>query len=311
MKRLLFLGVAVAMVGALCSTASAYELFTLGMSQDVDDSTTRLPLVEIDSCTGCVTCDSACDSCDNCCASGVFFEMELLLLQYLRTEGLIVGDAAGAAEQVPSSLEGAPRISLGYIGADGLGVRARYFEFHHQLEANEALSRLDVDTYTIDTELFERFNLDDRWDLEASFGARYVEFAETMRDQDAALELRHNLVHGFGLIGGVELRRQVCCGAIYGRFRQSILAEDRTRINTGSGTDTSLDTVVGISEINIGYELSRNLSNGSLVYFRVGGEYQMWSNFSSAFDGVTGEAFWDGASDVGFAGLAFTGGLVY
>jgi hypothetical protein len=310
MKRLvLSLVAAVAVVGGLSSAAAAYDPFTLGLAQDADAYSTRLPLIEINDCTGDFACDSAgdyCGDCCDCCSAGVYFEMELLLLQYLRTQGLLVGDDAG--EEVVSELEGAPRITLGYVMPDGLGVRFRYFEFDHHFDAAEVFSGLDVDTYTIDAELFERFTLNDCWDLEGSFGARYTEFAETMQDN---LVLRENRVHGFGLIAGLELRRQVAIGAIYGRVRQSILADDITRINAGSGTDTFRSTVVGISEINIGYELSRQLGNGSLLYGRIGGEYQQWSNFSSAFDGVTGEDFWDGASDVGFAGFSFTGGLLY
>ena len=111
MKRLvLSLVAAVALVGGQSSTASAYDHFASGMAQDVYASTTQLPLVAINDCTGYAGCDTGCDSCGDCCSGGCYFEVEFLFLQYLRAEDC--GWVTTANEQVNGNMEVAPRISL-------------------------------------------------------------------------------------------------------------------------------------------------------------------------------------------------------
>jgi len=302
---------ALALSIGLCGSASASNWLTRSADENnVYSSTTQLPLTDISGCDE--YCDDGCETCDECGDSchWWFSEAELLVLQYHREDGMRVGDLA-PTEDVGPDANIAPRLSFGYITPGGLGVRLRYFEFDQSMAANEANSFLNVDTMVFDAEFFERFSLNYNWTMEGSFGVRYTDFAEVMLDQDAALETRLNEFKGWGLIGGLELRRQICWGALYGRLRHSILTDDHLWVNNGSGTDNLAETIVSISEINVGYELARNLSSGAILYFRTGGEYQLWSDFSSHFDGVVGESFWDGGSDVGLAGVSFATGLYY
>lgn len=316
---------ALALTLGLGSVASATDWLMANSGRDeVYTSTTQLPIVAIDGCNG--GCNGNCGACDGCgdcgdcdgCSEGYFFEFELLVLQYLRADGLRVAGLFPEANNVPSELAAAPRISVGYISPDGLGVRLRYFQFSQGLNAIEPNSAIVVDTYTIDAELFERFALNQNWDLEASLGARFNEFSETITDAFLLPNIpvglsTQNSLHAFGLITGLELRRQVGGGAVYGRVRQSILAGDKVQsIGPAGGplfeVSDVRDAVFGITELNIGYEVCSELDNGGVVYGRIGGEYQLWSNYSGSTIILPLPI---GTTDVGFAGISFTAGIYY
>jgi hypothetical protein len=259
-------------------------------------------------CDGKAASDCA-DYC-GCAARGVpYVELEFTYFRYHRADGLRVGDDAPADDINPGRFEISPRLTLGYIGAGGLGIRGRYWEYNAQLAPNEGLpSALNIDTYTIDLELFERLAINDCWDFEVSGGVRYNSFDENFFDLVGEAETRTVGFDGFGLIGALEARRQMRLGAIYGRARLGILMDDKRLTNVGSGTQDLLDTTLGVTEIAVGYELSRTTARGSLLFARFGFEYQQWSNYSSNFDSsaVEPENFWTGASDVGFAGMTFS-----
>ena len=282
-------------------------------------------------CQGGTTCaaDDDCDDCldDCCCGGGGFvFDAEMLLWKYNRTDGTRVGTEGGPlgrGEHVNGNYNGAPRLTFGWIGDDGLGVRARWFEYTHDQLANEgAPSRLNVDTYSFDLEVFEKVSLNECWSFELSGGLRYNEFDETMRDGD---EFRRNSFSGAGGVVGLQANRVAGNGQLYGRFRNAILMDDRYVQNTDFGAvpvqqDMILpEAVVGMTEISTGYEWTRNLSSGALLTLRAGYEWQMWHNYSSAFAGpispiagaVSGEAIFGGSSDVGFNGLTFSAGVEY
>ena len=339
MPRLALSIVAVLVLSAALSQgASAYDWLRPGTGQNnVYTATTKLPLIAISDtqepwqspaqvgspvqaeggygydgglqCTTCDSCDSGCDSwcCGGC--HGWFAEAELLFLQYGRADGMRVGLAA-PGENVDASFLTAPRFSVGYITPGGLGTRIRYFEFDHSMPANEGgISALFVDTYVIDFEFFERFAVNDHWDLEASLGIRFNEFHELMSDDG---DIRINQFHGFGALAGAELRRLIGNhGAIFGRARGALLADDK-RIFNNEGPVLDVvrsDVPVGMLELAIGYDYTIPLNNGAEAFIRTSAEWQSWYNYSSEFNPAN-ELF-SGPSDVGFSGFGVALGIMH
>jgi hypothetical protein len=215
-----------------------------------------------------------------------------------------------------------PRLTLGYELGGGLGFRARYFDWDHaQQSRNGPEEVLAVDTFSVDLELFDEFQLNDKWAVEVSGGVRYNEFTERMIDPE---ETRINDFSGWGGIVGLELTRSLGrCGALFARARGAVLMDDKYVLNTGyeSGiepvqqTDLIVDSTQGMMEIAVGYEWSRTICGDSLLKARVGYEWQNWYNYSSAFAGPLdpggGEEVYAGPADVGFSGFTLMVGLDY
>ncbi len=280
-------------------------------------------------CCGC--CNQGCGCCESCCTAattgtcgclepcyhcpGVWAMGELLILKYHRADGARVG-TAGKHENAPSDFDLAPRLSLGWVGCDGLGVRVRWFDFEDSAQAEkEKNSHLTVDTYTIDVEVFDTFCLNRNWDLEIAAGIRYNEFEETMIDDD---ETRFNHFNGFGIVASAELRRLVGCnGAIFVRTRGAILADDKDVFNNEQGNVwadqcvTLKDVIVGQIELAFGYDYIVPQCDGSYYFARVQAEWQNWYNYSSSFVDTNDNANerFGGPSDVGFAGFGFALGV--
>jgi hypothetical protein len=74
-----------------------------------------------------------------------------------------------------------------------------------------------------------------------------------------------------------------------------------------SGTSPRLNDVIhSITEVGLGYQVSRELGNGAIVSLWSGFEWQQWENFS-----VSQNLDGDAESDVGFAGFVLGTGLRY
>jgi len=262
-------------------------------------------------CEEIVGCED--DGCEWCEQSWIF-EAEATFLRYHRADGLRIGDDAPTENVGPNRFNAAPRATLAYITPGGLGLRSRWWSFDHQLAAVEGLpSRLDVDTYNIDLELFEQFQLNDAWDFDVSAGMRYNSFDEKQLDLVGETESRSVSFDGCGVLLGVEAKRYIYCGALFARARASLLMDDQTRVNVGTGTEVLSDVSVAQTEFALGYEFTRMLDCGSTFYLRTGGEYQSWSNYSSNYNTavVDPEQSWVGSSDIGFAGFTVAAGLLY
>lgn len=274
---------------------------------------------------GC--CDTGCDlGCDPCCGDvgwGLFTEAELLFFRYHRADGVRVGLNAG--ESGDFDFNPAYRVSLGTIAPNGIGFRTRYFEYDHTESIGDG--QIGVDTYTIDFELFEAFELNQNWALEISGGVRYAHFNETIIDtgEVGGVDRRINGFNGAGLITGLEARRAVGFGLLYARTRLGVVQDDKHVTNTLGGaalTDNRLiDTTAGMVELALGAEVNYELGNGSVLFARSGVEWQNWWNFSSAYaanvnpaGGVladVADSIYGGPADIGFAGLTFSLGLSY
>jgi hypothetical protein len=236
---------------------------------------------------------------------------EALWFRYHRADGVRVGVNAG--EDVEFDFEITPRITVGWVGPDGLGARLRFWEFDHNGDAlDQALepgSQVQVDTYLFDLEVFDTFCLNQQWDLELSAGIRYCEFLEQMQDIDAA-ETRLNAFTGFGGLASAELRRGVGAGVAWVRTRAAILMDDKDIFN-GNGPDQVrlLDATVGMTELAFGYDLVMPLRRGAYVFAGVQLEWQNWYNFSSSFEDTANTEDFGGPSDVGFGGFGCRAGV--
>lgn len=269
-------------------------------------------------CGGCHPGDP-CGACDACCcdpcaiACGNWFAVgEMTLFRYHRADGVRVGDDPFAGENVEFDFEIAPRVTLGYAGADGFGFRVRWWEYDHRETARDQQSHLAVDTYTIDAEVFDIVQLNCNWMLQISGGVRWNEFEELAFDvpEDA---LRINRFHGAGGLLGMEVRRCLSpCSALFMGARMAILMDDKQVINTGTPVDVRLrDSVQGMLELSLGYEVSCDLGCNTICFARVAGEWQNWFNYSSAYSPIDNEAAFGGASDVGFGGVSISLGLTH
>ncbi len=261
---------------------------------------------------------------------GVTFEAEALFFKYLRADGNRVGiDPDGGTDDVEFSHYATPRLTLGWVSAGGLGIRARYFKYDQSdqsLATGGAAATADllrVDTYTIDLEFFERMRLNRNWDIELSGGVRYNEFLEQQFDASNTIinnaSLRIQDFDGWGIIGGFQANRAVIAGSVYGRVRGALLTGDTVWQNetaaTAFETGTSRDTIKAVTEFAIGYEINRDTQFG-IFTMRAGYEYQLWANYSgasahglqTATHTIQEENFY-GPADVGFHGFTFMLGL--
>ena len=93
-------------------------------------------------CDGADSCDS-CSCCDCCCPAGGGWiaEFEAMFLRYDRANG-VNGPVTGTG--VNMNYEVAPRITLGWVGPEGLGLRARYFDYEQYASTNATALRTKV-----------------------------------------------------------------------------------------------------------------------------------------------------------------------
>ncbi len=232
-------------------------------------------------------CDAAGDctasSCCSCDQSGVFFDAEVTFFRYHSNAGIHPSNEFG--------FETSPRITVGYRSPDGRGTRLRWWEYDHQNHSDR--SPYAIDTYNVDLEVFEEISLGSCTSIELSAGIRYNEFDQFSDDDDAGIGPGFSwyAFDGFGAIVGIEARRSVFCNsAIYARLRQAVLMGDYDL--SSSGAEGILhDTVVGMTEIALGYETSLASSGCYSVNGRVGVEWQQWQNYLA------------GIWDTGFAGV--------
>lgn len=246
--------------------------------------------------TPAMTADYGCTTCSDCCCSGVtwFVDLEATLLRYHRGDGVKVGNGPG--ESLEFGFELAPRISIGAVTCDGLGTRLRYWDYSHSNPAPEGGgSRLEVDTFNFDVEVFDCIQLSCNTTLEVSGGMRYNEFSEIV------VNTGRQLSHDFsapGILLGAEVRRTPSFGGqLYGGIRGSLLMSDMDVRDTFFGNFRRLDTVQSVLEMGGGYQYCTHIGH-TLVTAKVGVEWQQWMNYSDSLD-----FGWNSPTDVGFGGF--------
>ena len=210
-------------------------------------------------------------------------------------------------DNVHNTFDAAPRITLGYVGPGGLGARVRWWDFSNTKNGADITAFVAVDTFTVDFEVFDTMKISDCWSLEASAGIRWNGFQEKIFD---GTDIAVNRFYGPGGIFGLEARRSLGRGgALYARARLAILMDDKSLFDSSDGTVIFQDAVLGTIELAFGYEFSRPLRRGGVLFGRVGAEWQTWYNYSSNPDVSTDFTEHENSSDVGFAGVALAIGI--
>lgn len=275
-------------------------------------------------------CDD-CGKCDDCCAGsyggGFFASAEMLFFKYMKADGVRAGNFSNnpsfGDDSVTFDYSATPRLTFGYAGAGGLGIRARYWEFDQRGDARfpPTGAAMGVDTWLLDVEVFERVQMNDCWDVEISGGLRYNEFEEVLTDP-IPLGNRLNAFDGWGGVLGLEARRSLRLGSMFVRARGAILQDgDKVVRNfgaaapaTGATQDALLtDVTHSALELAIGYEVARETRFG-LAFMRLGYEWQEWDNYSTHYTLVTTSptnpgASYSGPADIGFSGFTLGFGI--
>jgi hypothetical protein len=263
--RALLLAAAAALLAPL-SSAAAQDI-QLASHAEMNDVYARLAdletrLAAVNSGVGCADgCgdDAAC--CDDGCKAGFVGGVEVLWLKAFQSDGNF-GDF---------NYRDGYRLWVGYQRADGLGVRARFFDYFQTAGNGD---NIDVETY--DLEVFDTIDLGCYWTLVAGAGLRYFEYESNASDNG-------DLFRGIGPVATAELYRAINDDwQLYGIGRYSILADGTTNL-AGGQEDITLSTL----ELQIGLQYDRVLQSGALGFARIGWEAQQFDDASDSEESVT------------------------
>jgi len=238
--------------------------------------------------------------------SGLFCDVEMQFMRYFQEGG--VTDVPGSPAQF--SFNFTPKIELGYLVADGFGMRTRYWSFD-DTALSAAGNPVGVEAYYVDMELFQRYDVACHSSVEVSVGIRYADFVEEVTD----LTVPGSLIggwQGWGGTIGLEAERSLRLGRLYARGRCSVLVGDASAGTVLPGPVVipfyAEGNTVTQAELGIGYEISRNIGR-ALVSARLGAEWQNWSNVAMADTAFGGIGATDVMEDAGWAGFMFALGV--
>lgn len=195
---------------------------------------------------------------DHCCSTpGMVAGAELVLARVFGSDNGMRGH----------DYEFAPRLWLGWQGANGVGARVRWFEY---FEANPASpDDSDLHVMTFDVEATSTLPMGSNWRGLLSGGIRYAEYDEL--DEGGGPVLGK---HGAGPLIGAELHRNLSYRLnMYGIVREAIIFGNG--INTFSpGADDY--EIFAITEIQLGVEWNRALAGTARLFARAGVEGQFY-----------------------------------
>lgn len=253
----------------------------------------------------CADC-GVCDACDPCRCAGFVGGAELLLMDPHSSAGT---NAFRVGNPYPEwAYRPAWRFWLGYQGADGQGLRLRYFEFDQYNEdvldpANPEQGGVETagvgfNAYYVDVEYTDQIQLGGQWGAMLHGGMRYAALKRFDMLFNAPITTLYGqyLTCSWGLTGGLELRRPVFnTFDLYCNLQGSILFGDSDQyeyIDGGWVGEEHLENgVQAIFEIAFGLEKAYDLGNGAELFGRVGVEGQYWDGFARDYGFEQGEAF--------------------
>jgi hypothetical protein len=205
--------------------------------------------------SGCGCADACGNGCGDCC-----------------NDGCGCAGFVGGAEVL--WLKAFNSNTLGYLGAGGLGVRIRGFDYS-QTAANGDI----VDIETTDFEVYDSVQLGCNWDLIVGGGLRYSDATFLFGAGRGAAD---DQIFGTGPVVTAELYRHISDrAAIYVIAHEAIVAGDG---NNGAAVVT--DDTLFISELQIGGQLHREY-NGGLLFARLGWEAQYYKDVVDIGESVT------------------------
>ena len=244
-----------------------------------------------------------------CCRSaGLSGGAELTLLKPYHSLGIRGADDT----DLSFNLKASPRAWLGYSNSEGLGLRARYWQFDHSVSGSSDVAGRDdsarFDVYVLDGELTSSEWIGQHWDVTLAGGLRYVEYEETRVSTTRATGAIFRY-HEFGFSGlgptlAASVSRPLGGGfSIFADSRASVVVGDEREIVTGPvEEDRESDNIRLIGDLQLGSQWSRPIRGGGEFFVRAASEAHYWDTFS-------GEDFFDGGESVGFAGVSFAVGI--
>ncbi len=277
-------------------------------------------------------CDNGCQTCqsDNGCGCNPrqwYLGVEATFLAPLYDNGAAqfgLADTFGGTGVLFNSthdkadeLSGAPRITLGYGGKDGIGIQGRYWELDNGVSsfgfapaittgvnAGQPLGGSDsFNAYIVDLEATKEFSRG-RWSLLGTFGARYAEYDRERTDSVFGVvngdvfslsSQQGSAFHGTGLtssLAGLRPLKNHPCLSLYGSVRGSALfGQAESSVITHSSFSGPLsnagstngaigfdDETMFITELQAGLQWSRSVrSFNGRMFARAGFEYQFWN----------------------------------
>lgn len=253
------------------------------------------------------------DGCDDDCCDicpGVIGGAELTFLKAHSNALASVSPVGPALTLIPEfDYQVAPRAWLGYQFAGGLGLRATWWGFDQGLPPGGLGAGFGVEATTVDLEVTDSISLG-KWDLLASGGLRYARLRQDIGPSILAPIPLSRDFEGLGGTFALSVRRGLYGTnlALIGSARGSLLYGDSfdsiTAASLGDiapGPLEGTQRTLGIFEMRLGVEWSRELSNGARFYTQTVYEAQYWQS-AQLFNGL-------GGMDVGFTGVAVNIGL--
>lgn len=264
--RALLMAVAAALIAPF-SVASAQDI-KLASHAEMNDVYARLAdlesrLAAVNTGVGCADAcgggSDCCDSCcDDCCHAGFIGGAEVMWLKAFGTQGAFTD----------FNYRDAYRFWVGWQRADGLGVRARYFDYFQTATTTGDI----VDFEAYDIEVFDTIELGCHWTLVAGAGIRYLEYDTNGTGPVDAF-------FGAGPLATIELYRAINDSwQLYGISRFSILADG------GNNAVGRQDIATSTTELQIGAQYDRILASGALGFARIGWEGQWYDDISDGGD---------------------------
>ena len=168
----------------------------------------------------------------------------------------------------------APRYTLSYTTANNVGLRFKHFSYD-RIGVDPGVSRIRLDMYNADLELFKKLNFSNSTSLDISGGIRYndseVSFPTVFEPND---------FNGIGLILGMKgMTRVFTGGDIYARGAFAMLVGDgRHDSNALSAVRPANDIGRTHTEIAIGYQHSLEYDRITLIP-HAGFEFQNLSGY--------------------------------
>lgn len=239
-------------------------------------------------------CDNNCGRCCRCCPAphwDVGAEATFLALSSTTNLGP-AGSFFRSDKLLPSW-----RTWLGYTGSNGLGLRARYWDFDH-IETNSINTfTYSLDTFVADLELTYSKVIGGDWDVLLSGGVRHVGFNEERTWITVTTWTVHS--HLTGVVVGGEITRDLI-GHLrgYGVARAAVVFGGLRGDLPAGFIVLSDNRPVFMWEAQLGLEYRRDTRIGE-VSLRLGVEAQVWNDVTfirSSSSGVDAES-------IGFVGI--------
>jgi hypothetical protein len=259
------------------------------------------------------------DGCDDDCCDicpGVIGGAELTFVKAHSNALTRVGPGGGGGlTLIPEfDYEVAPRAWLGYQFAGGLGLRATWWGYDQGLPAGFLAAGFGLEATTVDLEVTDAINLG-KWELLASGGLRYARLRQDVSELNIFtspdLVALSRDFEGLGGTLALSVRRGLGGTnlALIGSARGSLVfGESFDSITPEAlgggvlpGPLVGTQRTLGIFEMRLGVEWSRELSNGARFYTQTVYEAQYWQS-AQLTNGL-------GGMDVGFTGVAVNIGL--